>query len=61
VAIALGHKDGGELVGRLYGHRDHDRALDRVTIAYERTASLTQLRLAINARMPSQDEGRLRR
>jgi integrase len=27
-AIALGHTDGGELVRRLYGHRDHDRALD---------------------------------
>ena len=61
VAIALGHTDGGELVRRLYGHRDHDRALDRVTVAYERTASLTQLRLGINAGMPSQDEGRLRR
>jgi hypothetical protein len=24
VAIALGHTDGGELVRRLYGHRDHD-------------------------------------
>jgi hypothetical protein len=45
VAIALGHTDGGELVRRLYGHRDHDRALDRVAAAYERTASHTQLRL----------------
>jgi integrase len=34
VAIALGHTDGGELVRRLYGHRDRDRALDRVTAAY---------------------------
>ena len=34
VAIALGHTDGGELVRRLYGHRDHDRALNRVTAAY---------------------------
>lgn len=42
VAIALGHTDGGELVRRLCGHRDHDRAFDRVTVAYERTASLTQ-------------------
>jgi integrase len=33
VAIALGHTDGGELVRRLYGHRDHERALDRVTAA----------------------------
>lgn len=34
VAIALGHTDGGELVRRLYGHRDHERALDRVATAY---------------------------
>jgi len=45
VAIALGHTDGGELVRRLNGHRDRDRALDRVAAAYERTASHTQLRL----------------
>jgi integrase len=45
VAIALGHTDGGELVRRLYGHRDRDRALDRVAAAYERTATHTQLRL----------------
>jgi hypothetical protein len=45
VAIALGHTDGGELVRRLYGHRDRERALDRVTAAYERTASYTQMRL----------------
>jgi hypothetical protein len=45
VAIALGHTDGGELVRRLYGHRDRERALDRVTAAYERTASFTQDRL----------------
>jgi integrase len=34
-AIALGHTDGGELVRRLYGHRDRHRALDRVVSAYE--------------------------
>jgi hypothetical protein len=45
VAIALGHTDGGELVRRLYGHCDHERALDRVTVAYERTASFSQPRL----------------
>ncbi len=45
VAIALGHTDGGELVRRLYGHRDHERALDRVTAAYGRTASFTQASL----------------
>jgi integrase len=61
VAIALGHTDGGELVRRLYGHRDHDRALDRVTIAYERSASLTQTWLGMDVGMPSQDRGRLRR
>jgi hypothetical protein len=52
VAIALGHTDGGELVRRLYGHRDHERALDRVTAAYGRTASLTQMQLD-GARIPS--------
>lgn len=46
VAIALGHTDGGELVRRLYGHRDRDRALDRVAAAYGRLAANTQLRLA---------------
>ncbi len=34
VAIALGHTDGGELVRRLYGHRDRHRALDRIVSAY---------------------------
>lgn len=52
VAIALGHTDGGELVRRLYGHRDHERALDRVTAAYGRTASFTQMQLD-GARIPS--------
>lgn len=33
VAIALWHTDGGQLVRRLYGHRDRERALDRVTVA----------------------------
>lgn len=45
VAIALGHTDGGELVRKLYGHRDRERALDRVMAAYERMASFTQMRL----------------
>jgi integrase len=44
VAIALGHSDGGELVRKLYGHRDEDRALDRVTAAYGRTAGRARLR-----------------
>src|SRR6185437_14524971 len=34
VAIALGHQDGGNLVRRLYGHRDRHRALDRIVHAY---------------------------
>jgi hypothetical protein len=34
VAIALGHQDGGNLVRRLYGHRDRHRALDRIVRAY---------------------------
>jgi integrase len=34
VAIALGHQDGGNLVRRLYGHRDRHRALDRIVGAY---------------------------
>ncbi len=34
VAIALGHLDGGNLVRRLYGHRDRHRALDRIVSAY---------------------------
>ena len=34
VAIALGHQDGGNLVRRLYGHRDTNRALDRIVGAY---------------------------
>jgi integrase len=34
VAIALGHQDGGNLVRRLYGHRDKSRALDRIVGAY---------------------------
>jgi hypothetical protein len=31
-----GHTDGGKLVRKLYGHRDRERALDRVTAAYVR-------------------------
>lgn len=34
IAIALGHQDGGNLVRRLYGHRDKGRALDRIVGAY---------------------------
>jgi integrase len=55
VAIALGHTDGGELVRRLYGHRDRDRALDRVAAAYGRTASFTQMQLGAELGLASQD------
>ncbi len=34
VAIALGHQNGGNLVRRLYGHRDKGRALDRIIGTY---------------------------
>jgi len=39
VAIALGHQDGGNLVRRLYGHRDKGRALDRIVNAYADAAN----------------------
>src|SRR6202035_228164 len=50
VAIALGHTDGGELVRRLYGHRDRELALDRVTAAYG------QGRTAVASSRPSNTE-----
>jgi integrase len=43
VAIALGHTDGGELVRRLYGHLDHERALDRVVGAYDERSNVRPL------------------
>ncbi len=55
VAIALGHTDGGELVRRLYGHRDRDLALDRVAAAYGQTASFTQIQLGVELGVASQD------
>jgi integrase len=42
VAIALGHQDGGNLVRRLYGHRDRHRALERIVSAYEVRARPTR-------------------
>jgi integrase len=45
VAIALGQEDGGELVRKLYGHRDKNKALDRAVEAYEGTKRVTALRL----------------
>lgn len=44
VAIALGHTDGGELVRKLYGHRDAERALERVSEAYARAGNVRPLR-----------------
>jgi integrase len=44
VAIALGHRDGGDLVRKLYGHRDERQALDRVVAAYGQIAQVRPLR-----------------
>ena len=49
VAIALGHQDGGNLVRRLYGHRDKGRALDRIVGVYAARAE--------NRRTRSQSSG----
>lgn len=46
VAIQLGHEDGGELVRRLYGHRDRARTLARISDAFDRTGEVRPLRLA---------------
>ena len=46
MAIALGHEDGGQLVRILYGHRDKDRALDRVVNAYGTMGTIGPIRLA---------------
>jgi hypothetical protein len=46
---------------KLYGHRDHERALDRVAAAYGRTASFTQMRLGIGAGIVSPGTDRLLR
>lgn len=45
VAFALGHTDGGDLVRKLYGHRDRDLALDRVTAAHKRAGAVKPLRI----------------
>lgn len=44
VAIALGHRDGGELVRTLYGHLNEEAALERVARAYESMNNVRQLR-----------------
>ena len=40
----LGHQDGGNLVRRLYGHRDKHRALDRIVGAYAAQAGENRLK-----------------
>jgi integrase len=49
VAIALGHTDGGQLVRLLYGHREADRALDRVSKAYDARVNVRLLKVAETA------------
>jgi len=45
VALQLGHSDGGQLIRRLYGHRDRRRALERVKQAYAEHGSVRPLRV----------------
>jgi hypothetical protein len=45
VAVALGHTCGGELVRRLYGHLEQDKALARVSAAFASTGSVTPLKI----------------
>jgi hypothetical protein len=54
VAIALGHQDGGNLVRRLYGHRDKGRALDRIVCAYATRAENNPKRWGSSSVAPSQ-------
>jgi hypothetical protein len=54
VAIALGHQDGGNLVRRLYGHRDKGRALDRIVGAYATRAENRRTRTGSSVAAPSQ-------
>lgn len=44
VAIAFGHQDGGELVRVLYGHREHEDALDRIVRASAGVAEVVPIR-----------------
>jgi len=46
-AIAPGHEDGGELVRRLYGHRDKEDALERAVQAYANTGNVIPIRPAM--------------
>lgn len=45
VAIQLGHEDGGELVRRLYGHRDKELALRRLDAAFARVGEVRPLKI----------------
>ncbi len=53
VAIALGHTDGGDLVRRLYGHRDQHDALDRVVEAYAKRVSGIGVQVRFGSRAAS--------
>lgn len=54
VAIALGHQDGGNLVRRLYGHRDTRREHDRIIGAYATHAERDPPKQAASARLARQ-------
>lgn len=47
VAFALGHEDGGELVRKLYGHRNQELALQRVAEAYLRAGQVVPFLRAV--------------
>jgi hypothetical protein len=55
VAIALGHQDGGNLVRRLYGHRDEGRAFDRIVGAYATRAENRPKRRGSSTQTPIQE------
>lgn len=46
VAEQLGHSDGGQLVGRLYGHPDKQHVRSRIRAAFERDSNVIPLRNA---------------
>ena len=54
VAIAVAHQDGGNLVRRLYGHRDKGRALDRIVGAYAACTQNRPKRAGSSTAMPAQ-------
>lgn len=55
IAIPLGHLDGGNLVRRLYGHRDKHRALDRIVGAYALRGENRPKRRGSSAQTPRQE------